>query len=286
MIQAVDVWLRRGRRMVLEGVSVNIEPGMVLAIAGANGAGKSTLLNVLAGDMRIEHGLVLADSLRMDTMRPLQRARIRSVLPQSSDLSFPFVVSQVVILGRYPHHAGKPTSTDIEAAEQAMLLADVHHLRDRVYTRLSGGERQRVQLARAIAQILGGASSQARYLLLDEPTASLDLAHQHSTLTVARQMAAAGCGVAVVLHDLNLVAQYADTMVLLHEGRIVDSGKPRNVLTPASIRLAFDVDAVLMEHPLLDCPVVVAHPLLYGVGGDHTTHEQAGTVSDSGPYVH
>lgn len=192
---------------------------------------------------------------------PRALARRRAVLPQASELAFGFSVLEVVLLGRSPHAGTSTREVDLAIAEACLAEAEVGHLAGRVYTTLSGGERQRVQFARVLAQI--GFSSPAegqagRYLLLDEPTASLDPAHQHATLRTARRAAERGIGVLAILHDLNLAAMYADRLAVLSRGALAAEGAPSAVLTETLVRDVFDLAVHVALHPTRDCPQVTA----------------------------
>jgi iron complex transport system ATP-binding protein len=172
----------------------------------------------------------------------------------------------VALMGRLPHLKGAESARDYEIAHAALEAVEAEHLAERLYTTLSGGEKQRVQLARVLAQIWEARHDEtdtdgARFLLLDEPTSNLDLAHQHSTLGVARRFAREGVGVLVILHDLNLAAQYADRILMLNDGRIAHAGSPREVLTRDAIHEVFGVEAIVTRHPSADCPLVVPVPL-------------------------
>ena len=228
-------------RDLLSDVNVRLESGEILAILGPNGAGKSTLLKLLAREMTPTRGRVELNGRDLAQWSALALARQRAVLPQSESLRFPFDVRQVVSLGRYPWSA---VSTDVERriVAEAMEATGVSHFADRIYTTLSVGERARVQLARVLAQIWESAVGQTRYLLLDEPTASLDLAHQHEVLAAVRRFAARGAGVAMVLHDLNLALQYADRVLLMKGGRIEVAGPVHEALNANDIERVFDVD--------------------------------------------
>jgi iron complex transport system ATP-binding protein len=180
------------------------------------------------------------------------------VLPQDSTLSFPFIVSEVVLMGRTPHLRGAEGPRDYEIAAWALRAVEADHLRDRLYPTLSGGERQRVHLARILAQIWEAPADGSRYLLLDEPTTNLDLAHQQSVLRVVRRFASEGTGSLVILHDLNLAAQYADLIIMLKAGRVMASGSPVEVLTQAKIQQTFDLPVTVITHPHADRVVVLA----------------------------
>jgi iron complex transport system ATP-binding protein len=256
VLAAVDLGLvRRGARL-LHGASLAVRAGEVLAVLGPNGAGKSTLLKCLGGELSPSRGSVHLNGQPLNDWSPGESALRRAVLPQHSPLSFPFTALEVTLMGRIPH--GGPGPGDVGIAAEAMSAAAVEHLADRSYTTLSGGERQRVHLARVLAQIWEPLPAhEPRYLLLDEPTASLDPAHQHATLTLARQWARRDVGVVVVLHDLNLAAQYSDRVAVLKAGQILATGTPADVLQPSLIAEAFGLAVHVLAHPDLGCPLIV-----------------------------
>lgn len=252
------VSLKVGGKSLLKGLSLRIEPGEVLAVVGPNGAGKSTLLKVLAGEKQADFGSLTLNDRELRDIPLSDLARFRAVLPQETQLSFPFKVEEVVAMGRSPHPASSRERNQAIVVE-AMEEAEVSHLKGRDYTTLSGGERQRVQLARVLSQVWGSANDQARYLLLDEPTSALDLSHQHSVLTTATRFARQnGMGVLAVLHDLNLAAYYADRVAVLKDGCLLCCGSPKEVLTPERIAEAFNLSTMVLQHPRYeDCPLVV-----------------------------
>ena len=256
MIEIRSVTHRVGARSLLRDVSLAVNPGEVLVLVGPNGAGKSTLLRVLSGDLVPSAGEVLLDGRPLDALSLRERARLRATLPQQSDLAFPYSVHEVVLLGRSPHLDGRETQRDRAIARISMSVTDTLPFEDRAYPTLSGGERQRVQAARVVAQIWEGPGCRALYL--DEPTASLDLAHQHAMLGLARRMAEDRCAVVCVIHDLNLAAQYATSIAVLHEGRIRALGPPARVLSPELLAEVFEVDALVVPHPELACPLVIS----------------------------
>ncbi len=257
MLEVRDVTLRRDGRPILDGVTLGVRPGEVVAILGPNGAGKSTLLHVLSGALTPDGGTALLDGQPLGAVARAVLARRRAVLPQASVLSFPFRVRDVVRLGRGPHEGRGSRAAHAAAVEAAMGETEVRHLADRVYTTLSGGERQRVQLARVLAQIAETSDDQgARYLLLDEPTNALDLSHQQSCLSVAGQVARRGGGVVAVLHDPNLAALHADRIVVVRDGRVAAMGTPEAVLTPATLRRTYGMEVIVGRHPSRGCPTV------------------------------
>lgn len=236
-----DLTLALGGREVLRDVSVSVTPGELLALLGPNGAGKSTLLNVLSGELRPTDGSVRLDGHHLDDLSAMALAQRRALMPQKASLNFPFKVRDVVAMGRDPFRLHVDAETNETAIGWALAETDVCHLANRVYTKLSGGEQQRVQLARVLAQIWREDDLESRYLLLDEPTSSLDLAHQHSVLHLARDLADRGVGVVAVVHDLNLAALYANRVAILSSGRLVAAGVSEKVLRPELIADVFDL---------------------------------------------
>jgi iron complex transport system ATP-binding protein len=234
---AQSVSVRIGGATLLRDVSLAAQPGEVLGLLGPNGAGKSTLLSLLAGDRRPDSGTVCLH--RRDPRRwPAGAlARIRAVMTQSASVAFDFTVREVVALARLPHAGRSSAGEDRRIVAAALDLVDVVHLADRIYPSLSGGERQRVQAARALAQLWTATDdAPSRFLMLDEPTASLDLRHQHALLDAVRRFVSGGVGAVVVLHDINLAAAYCDRVALLDHGSLIDCGPTRETL--AADRLA------------------------------------------------
>ena len=261
MLQARDIRVDLGQTTVLHGISLSVAPGEVVAVLGPNGAGKSTLLAVLSGALSPRTGTASLENRLLSKWSPQALARKRAVLPQHSELAFSFRVLEVVLLGRSPHAGISSRENDLTVATAALMEAESGHLADRIYTTLSGGERQRVQLARILAQVdlpaTNGLSGD-RYLLLDEPTANLDLAHQHATLETARRAAERGIGVLAILHDINLAAMYANRIVILHGGHLVAEGAPDDVLTEAMVNRTFALSVSVTRHPTRGCPHVIA----------------------------
>lgn len=237
-LDAVGVAL--GGRPVLEDVTFDVRPGEVLAVVGPNGAGKSTLLAVLSGERSPDSGSVTLDGRALAEFSPLDLARRRGMLTQENSLSFPFRVREVLEMGRSPWARTPQLADDERALADAAALADVEHLLDRRFTELSGGERARVSLARVLAQ-------ETPLVLLDEPTAALDLRHQEEVLVIARSLAGAGRSVVVVLHDLSLAGAVADRVALLAAGRLVALGSPREVLTASALSEVYGVEVEVIE---------------------------------------
>lgn len=254
-LSANAVELRIEQRVLLSDINLSIGAGEVLAVLGPNGAGKTSLLRLLSGELSAQRGSVTLNGRPLAAWADRARAQMLAVLPQQSLLGFPFRVLEVVLLGRIPHDSGR--QLDEQIAYAALDAADARHLSERDYTRLSGGEKQRVHLARVLAQIWQPAATGERFLLLDEPTSALDLAHQHAILRAARQLAAQGVGVLLILHDLNLAAQYADRIVMLGNGRMVAQGSPADVMTEAMIQQLFAIEVSVLAHPQNGRPLII-----------------------------
>jgi iron complex transport system ATP-binding protein len=261
LIEARAVSVRVRGKSLLEGVSVEARRGELVAVVGPNGAGKSTLRKVLAGDVEPAAGEVRMGGRALPGWSLVERARVRAVMAQDSTLNFPFTALEVVLMGRMPHLCGAESERDYEIARSALDAVEARHLEGRLYPTLSGGERQRVQLARALSQIwesnAGDENDAGRYLLLDEPTSNLDLAHQYGAMEIVRRFAREGVAALVILHDLNLAAQYADRVLMLRGGRAVFTGSPAEVFTRELIEETFEMPVVVAPHPRLDCPLII-----------------------------
>ncbi len=239
MIRARSLAFERKGRPILGDVSFRAREGEVTVILGANGAGKSTLLRVLAGEIAPDSGTVEVGGQPLADWDGQDLARRRAVVTQSSGLNFPFAVIDVVLQGRAPRWTGRETSADARAAIRALDAVGLVGFADRDYLTLSGGERQRVHVARALTQLDG--ETAGRCLLLDEPTSSLDVKHQHEVLRLARDFARKGGCVVVVLHDLHLCATYAQKVCLLAKGRVLASGDAGAVLIDEWLSAAYGV---------------------------------------------
>jgi iron complex transport system ATP-binding protein len=239
---------------VLRDVSLVFEAGRFTALLGPNGAGKSTMLRLCSGELAADEGGVLFDGLNIRQWKARDLARRRAFLPQDSLLEFPFTVEEVTMLGRAPHVSGSEKPDDVDIVKRALELAGMNDFSRRDYTSLSGGERQRVQLARVLAQAW---KKEGCALLLDEPVANLDPAHQHRTLALAREWARAGACVVAILHDVNLALRYADDAVVLERGLVAASGPVLGVLKPELVERVFGVRAELFGGKTGEPPFIV-----------------------------
>lgn len=257
MIEALELTFQVGRHTLLDTVSLSVRTGELVAVVGPNGAGKSTLLRLLAGELTPTKGQIRLMDQPLSQWSRQANAQRRAVLPQRVNLSFGFSVFEVVLMGRTPHHRGRETTKDLEITAEALKRVGLWSLADRSYLTLSGGEQQRVQMARVIAQIWEKPADGDRYLFLDEPTNSLDLTYQHSTLRLARQFADEGTAVLAILHDLNLAAQYADTLIMMKRGRVHYHGTPQEIITAEHVEQVFDLPVQIMPHPQKAFPVTL-----------------------------
>ena len=241
ILQAQELSVRLGGREVVCSVSFELTPGEVVGLIGPNGSGKSTCVSALAGIRRPSSGVVKLDGTLLERVALRARARSVSYLPQNPECHWPLSVRQVVALGRLPHRSiwGGLGVGDAAAIDRAMIKLEVTELADRRVDRLSGGERMRVMLARALAP-------EPRVLLVDEPTDGLDPNHQLHVMELLRATAAEGRAVLAVLHDLSLAERFCDRLLLLHEGRLLASGAPRDVLIPENVARAYRVEAVVL----------------------------------------
>jgi iron complex transport system ATP-binding protein len=259
MLEAEGLRLSHGATRALDGISLAVRPGEVLGLIGPNGAGKSTLLACLSGALRPDRGAVRLDGADPGALSPGELARRRAVLEQTPASAAPFPLADLVGLA-IPREIPPGRAREIVAA--ALAAVGLSHLAARPLDRLSGGERHRGHMARALAQHRAGRDAGlGRWLLLDEPTASLDLAHQSSVLRAARAAAAGGAGVLAVLHDLTLAAAMADRLALMERGRVVALGTPGDVLMPRRLAAVYGLPvtvAPLPGGPLAVTPIYAA----------------------------
>ena len=256
-LSAADLRVRLGGESVLTAVSLAVDRGEFVGLVGPNGAGKTTLLRTLNGTLAPDAGTIRVDDAPLSDRSSREIARRVATVPQETSLSFDFSVADVVEMGRTPYVSrfGRTDADDRAAVDDAMTAAEVAQFADRSVQTLSGGERQRVLFARALAQ-------ETPVLLLDEPTASLDINHQVRTLELVRSTVAGDPGRAVLaaIHDLDLAARYCDRLLLLADGEIRAAGEPATVLGSDALRAAFGVPTELSRDPATGTPRVTALP--------------------------
>jgi iron complex transport system ATP-binding protein len=271
LLELEGVGFRYGGRWVLKEVSLAAEKGEFLGILGPNGSGKTTLLNLIDGLLLPCEGEIRLRGAAPGAMKRRDLARLVAVVPQQASWEFPLTAEEIVLMGRSPH-LGRlrfESERDLAVARSAMEATEVLPFASRLMQTLSGGERQRVLIARALAQ-------EPEVILLDEPTASLDIAHRVRTFELVRSLSrSAGMTVVSVTHDVNLAALCCDRIALLEEGRLRALGPPGEVVTESHIREVYKVDVVVDRHPLTGLPRV---SLLGGHSPNHESRWESGAA--------
>ncbi|WP_433205785.1 ABC transporter ATP-binding protein [Nocardia sp. CA-107356] len=252
-LAAQDVTLGYGDRVIVDGLSIDIAPGVITTVIGPNGCGKSTMLRSLGRLLRPQQGRILLDGKAISSMKTKDVARIVGMLPQSPVAPEGLTVADLVARGRHPHQSWirQWSATDEDEVLSALAATGIAELADRALDELSGGQRQRAWISMALAQ-------GTDILLLDEPTTYLDLAHSVEVLDlVDRLHCDLGRTVVMVLHDLNLAIRYSDQLIVMRDGRIIAQGAPADIINVALLREVFDLDASVLEDPVSGRPMVV-----------------------------
>jgi len=242
-IEARDVDFYFGSRQILRSISLSAQEGRVIGIIGPNGSGKTTLLRTLSKVLKPAKGVILLNGREISGLSQREVAKELAVVPQDTSIHFDFTAFEVVMMGRTPHinRLGGEKASDRRIAVEAMEQTRTLELRDRLVTTLSGGERQKTVIAKALAQ-------EPDVLLLDEPTANLDIKNQIEIMELLRKAVAQKSITAIMaIHDINLAARYCDEMIMVKEGRIFAAGAPKEVLTRENISAVFDVEAIVSD---------------------------------------
>jgi len=269
MLSLHDASVGMRPRPRLDTVTLSLEPGELVAVVGPNGAGKSTLLKLLAGQLAPDSGEARLDDAPLARLPRRALARRRAVLAQDARVSFGFSVHDVVMFGRSPYFDGVESDSDRRIVRGVIERMGLASLAARPCNRLSGGEQQRVHIARAVAQAsrAGVEREEPRFMLLDEPTSSLDIRHQYAVLAFLREQIDTGVGLLLVIHDLNLAALYADRVVIIDDGRIAAVGAPAAVLRENLLETVFRARFTVTERPESDRPLVVSGPPAKDIAG-------------------
>jgi iron complex transport system ATP-binding protein len=251
-LESLVVRYPRAATPAVNGVSLTANAGRITAVVGPNGSGKSTIVRALLGRVPVETGTIRVGGVDVRTLAPRELARRVAVVPQRETLAFPAPVRDLVALGRHPHAHGlaRWSAADASAVERALVEAGVADLVDRSSDELSGGEWQRVRIARALAQ-------EAPALVLDEPTTFLDVAHEMGVFELLHRLARGGAAILLVSHQLNLVARFADEMVLLHHGTVAASGAPVDVMRGDVLEQVYEWPLVVTRDPAVGAPALV-----------------------------
>lgn len=248
-LQALGVNVVLGSNHILKDVDLDVHAGELTTLIGPNGAGKSTLFAALSGDLEPASGRVLLQGRPVRGYRPKELALRRAVLPQDHLVRFSYSVEEIVHLARLSHESDP--DLDDAIVTDSLAAAEMVEMRRRDVQTLSGGEMARTAFARTLAQT-------TPIVLLDEPTAALDLRHQEVVLRRARRLRDDGACVVVVIHDLNLAAAYSDRVVMMQDGAIAADGAPAQVLTADRIGAVYRQRVLVTDHPTRPCPLVVA----------------------------
>lgn len=258
MIEVSGLSVRLSGKTIVSDVAFTARPGQLTAIAGPNGSGKTTTMKAVSGELSYE-GSVGFNGHEVRALQPWQLAGMRGVLPQASNISFPFTVREIVRMGLTSGLNRNPDKAE-QITAKALASVDLGGFEGRFYQELSGGEQQRVQLARVLCQIADPVvDGTPCWLLLDEPVSSLDISHQLTIMTLARKFCQAGGGVIAVMHDLNLTALFADQVILMKQGHLAASGSVHDVLTDDMMHSVFGCRLRINQTPLDNTPFVLAH---------------------------
>lgn len=248
MLRAADVWFAYDTAPVLRAVRFTVPTAGIVGILGPNGSGKTTLLRVLAGTRRPQRGTVTLDGEPLSTFSRADLARRMAVVPQETHPAFDYTVAEVTMMGRYPHLGAFEIEgpADLAVIEETLASTGTLHLKDRLFATLSGGEKQRVVIAAALAQIAG----RGGFLLLDEPTASLDLGYQLEVAALLRRLhQERDVSIVISTHDLGLAGTLCDRLLMIREGEVVADGETDRVLTAENVRAVFAVEAEIIHRP-------------------------------------
>jgi len=242
------------KKAILDAVNVKLQAGKLTALLGPNGAGKSTLLKILSGRQKPQKGIVLLDEQMLHTYPEAQLALKRAVLPQQSHVQFPYTVKEIVMMGCVAHPSTKKEQEKLalQKLEEVGFQYDVN----RSYLNLSGGEQQRVQLARVLAQV-SSTTAGNKYLLLDEPTSSLDIAREQQLMQIVQKLCQQGIGVLAIIHDLNLAIQYADEFIFMKNGQVIYQGDRKQAIQQAIIEEVYEYPIQIIQESPQKRPIVI-----------------------------
>ncbi|HID92688.1 MAG TPA: ABC transporter ATP-binding protein [bacterium (Candidatus Stahlbacteria)] len=253
MLELIDVTVGYDTLPVIKELSFSINEGDFLVIIGPNGAGKSTLLRAMCGILKPWKGDILFHGKNLSSYNRRTLAKFIGVVPQRSELTFPFGIEEVVMMGRFAHSSWFEKKEDYEITRWAMEKTDTYYLKDRRIDEISGGEFQRVIIARALAQ-------KPSLLLLDEPTAHLDINHELEIFDLIKSLNREGLTLCVTSHDLNIAGTYAEKILLLSDGKIVKIGNPKEILTKELIEKVYHSQVIVEKNPATGTPLIIPVP--------------------------
>lgn len=254
MIEAKNIDVKIGTKTILDNISFELKPGKLLALVGANGAGKSTLLKAIAGDVLFSGDLMFKGQ-PVNSIPKNELAKEKAVMEQSTQVGFDFSVQEVTMMGRYPHFEQNPNNKDFEAVEKSLMKVGLQDKKQRIHTSLSGGEQQRNHFARSLAQVTSDCQ-RSKLFILDEPLNNLDVQYQYKLMQEVKSFVEEGNAAIVVLHDINMAANFADEIVMLKNGKILAHGSTKEVLNSDLLEACYDLKVVVDRHPINGKPMV------------------------------
>lgn len=255
MLKADQINYKHKEFFILDEVDVSLDYGEFLAIVGPNGAGKSSLLSVLANEIKQGKQEILFKEKQISAWEVRELSMHKAKFSQHNSNDIPLEVKDIVMMGRYPYFDAQTKAEDLQATNEMMFETDVYHLKDREYNTLSGGEKQRVHLSRVLAQLQNEITQ--KLLFLDEPLNNLDIKHQYKALEIIKNFTQKENSAVVVLHDLNLTAQYADKILLMKSGKVAAYGTPQEVFTAENISEAYNFPCKICDHPITNNPMII-----------------------------
>lgn len=257
MLRAENIQYAVGKKQILNGITADFCPGEINMILGPNGSGKSSFLKIFAGETEKYSGNIFYNEKNIAQQKKESLATYRAVMSQQPELSFPLMVKEVVMMGRYPHFDFNPTKKDGLICDEVLEKLNLNYFKDRNYLTLSGGEKQRVQFARVLAQIWEPPANGQRFLFLDEPLNSLDINYQQEFLKILQTFTKPDTTVIAVMHDLNLAIQFADKLFFLKSGELVRSGEPTDIISEDLLQEVFAVKTSIIKNPITNNPLVI-----------------------------
>ena len=236
---------------ILENVSLNVRKGEVLSLIGPNGSGKSTLLNVATGDIKPSSGSVTYDNNAIEDLNIVERSFYRGVMSQSQQIVFDFSVQEIIEMGWIERGLPNYSKHFDKAVKEISSLCDLENLLERKFNKLSGGEQRRVHFARTLLQLWRPSNSnEPLFMLLDEPTANLDLYYEIKMMEIIKLKASEGIGIFLILHDLNLAAKYSDRIAIISQGALIKIDKPKKALDPVLLKKIYNLDMVIDQQTM------------------------------------
>ena len=259
MLALKDISVTIGRKKIVEAVSFSLEKGKLLALVGPNGAGKSTLLKAISGDLTFTGDIELHQQ-EITAFKKSELAQLKAVMAQKSSVNFDFLVKEITMMGRYPHFKNTPSKLDEEVVEQCHQQLELTDFSERMHTALSGGEQQRNHFCRSLAQ-LHSKCALPKLLLLDEPLNNLDIKYQYKLMQHVKSFVEQGNSAIIVVHDVNIAAEFADEVAMLKNGKLIEKGSVEEVFTASNLSFCYEIPAIVQQHPLKNHPLIFFNAL-------------------------